>query len=59
MPFLSKKVKLYDSGYKPETISIPKKKVEKTQRDMQIDAMSKIYKGGKNSGKGFGKGVGP
>lgn len=59
MPFLSKKVELYDSGYKkPAPISIPRK-VEKSQRDMQIDAMSKIYKGGKNSGKNFGKGVGP
>lgn len=59
MKFLSKKVELYDSGYKkPATVTLPRKS-EKSQRDMQMDAMSKIYKGGKNSGKNFGKGVGP
>lgn len=60
---LSKKVALYDSGYKtPDRITIPKKPLPKfkwRQSDLQAEAMKYIYEGKPNSGKNFGKGVGP
>lgn len=59
MKFFPKREATYDSGYTPKTIRIGNKKSELSQRDQQMKAMNKIYSGGKNSGKNFGKGVGP
>jgi hypothetical protein len=61
MSIFSKKVNLYDSGYKkpaPIKLRTPKAK-ELPQFEQQRRAMEKIYAGGKGSGKNFGKGVGP
>lgn len=64
MKFLSRKVKLYESGWdnNAKPINIGSKKIQKAsskdipQYEQQRRAMERIYKGKRDN---FGKGVGP